>query len=97
MSPDDIFTTVLPLGVASHGQRVAPLSKATARWIEVGRKVALEVVDRHPPRGIVRYEGEVWVTRWHTRVIATWVAGILRCNAAELIALADAQPRPQGG
>jgi hypothetical protein len=84
--------------VGPHGQRCGLLSEVNARWGESQRKIAREVAERHALTGIVRRGNDFLVTRWHVRVIATWVANILRCDAnelRELIALADALPRPR--
>jgi hypothetical protein len=81
---------VLPASTSSCGLARAPLSAILACWPASHGPIARAAVDRHPPSGLVHFDGEAHLTRWHVRWLAGWLKGVLRADERELIRLADA-------
>lgn len=80
----------LPASTVSDGLLRAPLSAIFERWPESHHAVARSAIERHAPSGLVHFNGEPQLTKWHTRWLANWTASVMRTDAAELIELADA-------
>jgi len=84
-----LFRT-LPASATSDGLLRARLSAILACWPDSHSPIARDAIARHPPSGLVHFENEPQLTRWHTHWLASWVAGVLRVDARDLISLADA-------
>lgn len=82
--------TVLPRERTADGLLRAPLSAILACWPASYAQVVRAAIEQRPPSGLVHYDRDVWITRWHVRWLAQRCASVMRGDAAELIALADA-------